>query len=470
MRLSSFVKDIFKSPIHNVTEGELERINKDLYERNVELAIRNRTLSVLRKLYDIINTSLGVKLTAQKLIEEIVIDLKFRKGFIALLDRERKKLNVIAVSTSNEQDPLIREQYNMPFQNFSISMEEKNNFCVDAVLNNRRRLTNVLHDIFAPAMSKQISLEIQEKLTIKTAILYPISFGGQVLGVLMLGMDKHIGELSRAERETLHELIEVVSIAIERVQIYEDLQLANEQLKELDKLKDEFVYVASHELRTPMTAIKNYLWLALNKHKETLTDQLKQDLERAYISTERLIHLVQDMLTVSRIEGKRLIFDFKETHMGKLAQQVVDELASTAKEKQLALTVVPVSDDYIVNIDQTRIIEVLYNLIGNSLKFTPPGGTITVSIRRNNNMVETSVSDTGCGIPKEDISRLFQKFGRLGHSYKRLHGETGTGLGLFISKQIVEAHGGKIWADSKENEGSTFAFSLPAMEKTIDIK
>jgi signal transduction histidine kinase len=136
-------------------------------------------------------------------------------------------------------------------------------------------------------------------------------------------------------------------------------------------------------------------------------------------------------------------------------------LSPAAQERNLALIFVPPTESFVVNADHSRIIEVLQNFIGNSLKFTPTGGSITISIRRNNGLVETSVSDTGVGIPKEDIPRLFQKFGRLGHSYKRFVGETGTGLGLFITKQIIEALGGKVWVTSEVDHGSTFTFSLP---------
>jgi signal transduction histidine kinase len=223
------------------------------------------------------------------------------------------------------------------------------------------------------------------------------------------------------------------------------------------------VYMASHELRTPMTAIKNYLWLALNKHQQNLDENLRTDLNRAYISTERLIRLVQDMLTVSRIEGNRLVFDIKDLDIGQLAQQIIDELSVSAKEKNISLSLRPTEEKYMARADDARISEVFQNLIGNALKFTPAGGSITVSMKRNNSMIEISVSDTGVGIPAQDIGRLFQKFGRLGHSYERLKGETGTGLGLFISKQIVEAHGGKIWVTSVEDQGSTFTFSLPAV-------
>ncbi|MBI4137618.1 GAF domain-containing sensor histidine kinase [Candidatus Roizmanbacteria bacterium] len=474
MRVSLSLKDIFKSPstrIHSEPDSrpenhvqadqEMSQINKVLYERNVELAVRNRTLSVLRKIYNIISTTLGVEETAQRLIDEIVSELKFRKGFIALVNKERNILYTIATSTSDPRESAILTQFGNPFQNFSVELTQLENFCVNAVVTNRRRLTNILHDILVPLMDQESAEKLQDALNIQTSILYPITFADQILGVLVLEMDKHVGSLSQAERETLGELIEVVAIAIERTKVYADLKRANDQLKEADELKDEFVYVASHELRTPMTAIKNYLWLALNRYGKELDPKMKQSLVRAYISTERLITLVQDMLTVSRIEGKRLVLNFEEIDLMELYEQLFEEINVTAQKERIVMTLVPADKKYIVYGDRTRIGEVLQNLLSNAIKFTPRGGRVTVSVRESGSMIATDVSDTGFGIPTGDLPRLFKKFGRLGHSYKKVAESAGTGLGLFISKQIIEAHHGSITVVSEEDRGSTFIFTLP---------
>jgi len=474
------LKDIFKSSSkrasqsvsdgksHTEVDDELTRINKDLYERNVELAIRNRTLSLLRKIYNIISTTLGVEKTAQLLIDEIVSELKFRKGFIVLVNQDRTTLRAIATSSSTPEEMALLTRFGNPFTNFAVGLSDIDNFCVNAVVTNRRRLTNTLYDILVPMVNQSSSEQLQNTLNIQTSILYPIVFADQVLGVLVLGMDKHVGSLSLAERETLGELIEVVAIAIERTKVYADLKRANEQLKEADELKDEFVYVASHELRTPMTAIKNYLWLALNRYGKDLDPKMKQSLVRAYISTERLITLVQDMLTVSRIEGKRLVLNFEEIDLMELYQQIYDELNITAQKEGIVMTLVPASKKYTVYGDRTRIGEVLQNLLSNAIKFTPQGGHVTVSVRESGTMIATDISDTGFGIPREDLPRLFKKFGRLGHSYKKVAESAGTGLGLFISKQIIEAHQGSITVESEADKGSTFTFTLPLKQASSD--
>lgn len=450
---------------HNHTNKEeaLEKITQEIYEQNVELAVRNRTLSVLRKMYDIINASHGVKELSQLLIDEIVHELNFQIGFIALPTKKKKSLYSIAFSCASTINSKKHEEYTSIFSGLKISMKYRENFCIDAFLSNRRRLTNILGDLVLPRVDFDNAQMIQKMLKVQTVILYPIVFAKKPIGVLVLGLDKHVGDLSRAERETLRELIEVVAIAIEQAKTYSDLKTANYQLKELDKLKDEFVYVASHELRTPMTAIKNYLWLVLYKDTAVFPEKIREHIMRAYISTERLIKLVQDLLTVSRIEGKRLILSAQATNMRGLCQEVRDILVITAKKKKVKLLLEDQTEDIKVSCDRTRLSEVLQNLIGNAIKFTPDGGSVSVRLIKVAGMMKVQVSDTGPGISKSDMDRLFQKFGRLAHSYKRVAEAGGTGLGLYISKQIVEAHGGDIGVESTVGKGSTFWFTLPLL-------
>ncbi|MFH1840884.1 MAG: HAMP domain-containing sensor histidine kinase [Candidatus Shapirobacteria bacterium] len=239
------------------------------------------------------------------------------------------------------------------------------------------------------------------------------------------------------------------------------LQKANIRLQELGLLKDEFVSIASHELRTPMTIIKNYLWLVLSQADQKLKPKPKKNLERAYLSTERLIRLVKDMLTVSRIEGKRLEINPSKFDLGSLCRQLLEEFKSKAEEKQLKLVFAPQKQTFIVTADKDKIREALLNLLGNALKFTPPHGQITIDLQKEGHYLNTSISDTGQGINPEDQTRLFQKFARLNNAYTGVAESAGTGLGLYIAKKLINLHQGKIWLQSKVGEGSTFTFSLP---------
>ena len=232
--------------------------------------------------------------------------------------------------------------------------------------------------------------------------------------------------------------------------------------KELDKLKDEFVSVASHELRTPMTAIKSYLWMALNKSAKTLDPQVKKDISIAYSSTERLLKLVTDMLTISRIEGKRLLLQKEEFNFNEISQQAYDELKITAAEKEISFVFNLPEKPIIMNGDKEKLREVLQNIIGNALKFTPAKGRISLKITEHEKFFNIDTVNSGSYIPPEELPKLFQKFNRLNvESTKKDGAPVGTGLGLYITKQIVEMHNGSIEATSDKKEGTTFHIKIP---------
>ncbi len=238
----------------------------------------------------------------------------------------------------------------------------------------------------------------------------------------------------------------------------EKLRQANEHLKELDKMKDEFLSVASHDLRTPMTAIKGYLWLMLKK-LNTFPEDSGEKLRRIYNSTERMIALINDMLDISRIEGGRIEIVHEEFNIVDTAKEVEQELLGQTEERHQQFIIE--NGTYMVRADRNRTHEVLVNLIGNAIKFTPNGGSIHVTFRERGGSVVTSVTDSGIGIAKEDIQKLFKKFGRIDNSDKMPTHVPGTGLGLYICKKIIELSGGEISVTSEKDKGSSFIFSLP---------
>lgn len=459
------------STIHTDVEKELARVNREMYERNVELAIRNKTLSLLRKMYEIINTTIGVEETAKKLVAAIVNELKFLGGAIALIDHQENLLNSVVVFRREfdhgDRNIVTAHKY---LESLSLSLKNSENFAVECVLERKTRLTNSLYDLLIPMVDEKKAAEIQKTLGVATLVLYPLVFGDETFGVLIVALDKHVGDLSRAEREALHELIEVVGIAIDRAKLYADLKEANEKLKALDKLKDEFVSVASHELRTPMTAIKSYLWMAIAGKGGAITQKQKYYLDRAYSSTDRLIKLVNDMLNISRIESGRMTYDMEKVDLVQLINDVIADVKARSDELGVSIRLkVEDGKSKIENVlaDADKIKEALFNLVGNSLKFTPKGGKITVELEAKGTLVECLVSDTGAGISKEDMEKLFQKFGLLTGSYTiNKTDQQGTGLGLYITKSIIEAHGGSISAYSPGvGKGATFSFTLPVFEQ-----
>ncbi|HEY2991030.1 MAG TPA: ATP-binding protein [Candidatus Binatia bacterium] len=233
-----------------------------------------------------------------------------------------------------------------------------------------------------------------------------------------------------------------------------------QRLKELDKMKSDFVSNVSHELRTPLTAIKASVDNMLDGITGLLNEKQDRYLARIKSNTDRLARLINDLLDLSRIEAGRI--DLKPSHLPllQLAKEVAEILRTVAGQKLISLEVAA-DDGATAWADRDKVTQVLINLVDNAVKFTPHHGTVTIAVRKNGDQwAQVSVADTGPGMSGDQIGKIFDKFYRIDQSGKQK--TKGTGLGLAISKALVEMHGGKIWAESKVGKGSTFFFTLPA--------
>lgn len=241
-----------------------------------------------------------------------------------------------------------------------------------------------------------------------------------------------------------------------------ELQRANKELERLNQAKSDFLSIASHQLKTPLSIIKGYISMSLEGSFGQIAEQVKEQLKKVYLSNERLIGLVDDLLNLSRIEEGRMQYDWTEEHMGKIIDSVVDELAETADRKGLTLLWKPPAKQIFCKVDRNKIRNVVFNLVDNAIKYTDEG-SIIIALSSQNKEVLISVADTGRGIASGALGKLFNKFIRAeGTQGKKNTAVYGFGLGLYVAKLIVRDHKGKVWAESAgEGKGSAFYISLP---------
>jgi signal transduction histidine kinase len=282
-----------------------------------------------------------------------------------------------------------------------------------------------------------------------TAITLVISV---VMGILIIRSVKKEIEL-REMIELLVGNLERANSNLKHINI--DLDKANEKLKELDQLKTEFVGLATHQIRGPLTAIKGYLSMILEGDYGKISKSIEDSLRIIFSSAESLSVVVSDFLNVSRIEQGQMKYNMENCDLGELVIEVIKELKPNTDSRGLELkTDIPI-EPFIVHIDKEKIKQVINNLIDNSSKYTKEGG-INVSLQKtNSSKILLSIKDTGVGISKDTLPHLFEKFSRAKDAFKT--NILGTGLGLYVAKKMMEAHKGRVWAESEgEGKGSQF--------------
>jgi PAS domain S-box-containing protein len=263
---------------------------------------------------------------------------------------------------------------------------------------------------------------------------------GHIIGTF--GISRDITAQIRAENTLAHQALQ--------------LSLQNERLRELDRLKDEFIGSVSHELRTPLTSIIGYVELLREEHGSG--PQLNYFVEVIERNAQRLLRLVGDLLFLSGIQSGKLALEFRTANLAEIAANTVEELRPQAERKHIELAL-SVTSAPRLTVDSGRIAQLISNLISNAVKFTDDGGRVEVSLGTEGGQAVLAVTDTGIGIPAADRDLVFDRFYRTAIATEQAI--PGTGLGLTITRAIAEAHGGTITVDSEEGRGTTFKVSLP---------
>jgi signal transduction histidine kinase/HAMP domain-containing protein len=308
--------------------------------------------------------------------------------------------------------------------------------------------------------------DIVDRMGLRAILGVPLMRDETVIGALVVGR-KMPGQFSRETVALLQTFATQSVLAIQNARLFQDikeqrhqLEFANERLKDLDKLKSAFLSNVSHELRTPLAAVKSLIVNMLDGVTGTLNDKQVRYVTGIKESTERLTRLINDLLDLSVIEKGRT--ELKPAHfsLNELLDEVADDLRPTAEEKLIRLEGPPANEAVTVWADRDKIAQVLTNLIGNAVKFTSSQSKVNISVHKNGAAwAEVSVADTGPGIAPDEANKIFDEFYQIRQSGEKK--SKGVGLGLAISKKLVEMHGGKIRVESVVGEGSIFSFTVP---------
>jgi signal transduction histidine kinase len=310
----------------------------------------------------------------------------------------------------------------------------------------------------------------------KIGLLLPLVQGDTIVGHLYLG--EYLGSRYTArDVKTLTAVVDELMIAVQNAltveQIKElnahleqrvdaatkELRRSNAQLQKLDESKDEFISMASHQLRTPLTSIKGYISMMMEGDIGKITPEQKHVLNEAFISSERMVRLISDFLNVSRLQTGKFNIEKHPVDLARLVQEEIDALAPNASARAITFVYKKPKNIPILELDENKIQQVVMNFSDNAIYYSKEKGKITITLKKTPGWVELLVQDQGIGVPQEEQAHLFNKFFRATNA-KRARPD-GTGVGLFLAKKVIDEHDGEIIFKSTEGRGSTFGFRLP---------
>ncbi|MFZ5801396.1 MAG: sensor histidine kinase [Candidatus Omnitrophota bacterium] len=308
-------------------------------------------------------------------------------------------------------------------------------------------------------------------------VIAPIMTQDGIAGIIFAGNKAGDSLLTEGDEELISILANQIGQSLENARLFEqvyhshqelenkvsvrtkELAAALEEVRNINKMKSDFVSAVSHELRTPLTSIKGFASILMTGKLGAVPPEVKDRLEKINKHSDSLVQLINDLLDISRIEAGRIEMKYEFKPLAPIVEAVADLLSPQLKDKKIILAINVTKDLKPVFVDSGQIQRVFVNLINNAIKFTPPNGRITVRALDAGDFIQTDITDTGIGIAKADQEKIFDEFYRVDNTVNQ--SLQGTGLGLSLVKRIIEAHRGKIWVRSELNEGATFSFTLP---------
>lgn len=452
-------------PNKTAKDTNLQELNEQIYRHSLELAEVNKTLSLLRKLYQISLLTLDPAQLSEKISDIVRVDLNMEVVGVLLYDEQKKILNPFVFSKS-ERYRKASTELKTDLDKQKLDTPEQNPLLKKVILEKQWQTAGSMQDIYGEWVKVDKLKKLDEEAHLQNILLYPLLTQDSLIGVLLLGLNRPYDSVNDFEKDAISSLIDVVAVALDKALIYEQLEALNKQLVALDKARAEFISIASHQLRTPPATIKWYLGAVLNGDFGELSTELHAAIERANVTNEAQISTIDDLLNASRIERGKLEFFFEKNSLEKVVSDLVVQMQPLAQMKKMNIVYRPPSEVYPdIMMDKEKVRQVVNNMIDNAIKYSK-AGDILVSLEKVDRDLVVKVKDTGKGISADELKTIFDKYTR-GHD--SVTHATGLGLGMYVAKIIIQQHNGQIWAESAgAGKGSTFIFSLPIESKIHD--
>ncbi|PIQ87879.1 MAG: hypothetical protein COV73_01790 [Candidatus Omnitrophica bacterium CG11_big_fil_rev_8_21_14_0_20_43_6] len=438
------------------------RTDMELNKAQEELDKKISGLDTLQKLSREISTTLEEKQIFKKINNEYVEELGFEKS-LAFLWKTLEREFQLYLCLGYSQDESLK---------IKTAVNASKDYFLDLIKNGSPASSEFIPD---GALSKN---KINQLFSVHSFIICPVLAQEGDQGFIFVGTQNLEASITKGDQEFISILANQIGQTLDNARLFEktwrsqqELEIkveertrqltgALEEVKKVSKRKSDFISSVSHEIRTPLTSIKGYAAILLDSKLGALPDDVRVRLEKINRHSDELVHMVNDLLDISRIESGKVEIRKEALNLRAITDKIADLFSEQLKTKNIAFNSNIPDDCQEISADRSQIERVFINLVGNALKFTPQNGKIDINANRVNKVVQINIKDTGFGIPEDAQEAIFEEFYRVENTIN--HEVKGTGLGLTLVKRIVEAHQGKIWVKSKVGEGSTFSFTLNA--------
>ena len=436
------------------------RTDMELNKTQEELDKKITTLYALHRLSRSLSTTLEENQIFKRIEPAYLEELGFEKACAFLWsDKENKFISHLNVGYLEDE-----------IKNIDNHIDSDKNWYLD-LIKTEKTISSI--SIPTPDLKEKIS----NIFAVNFFVISPILPKEGLKGVFFVGTENIDTALTEGDEESITIVSNQIGQALDNARLYEkrwqaqqelekkveertrELTNAFEEVKKVSKHKSDFISSVSHELRTPLTSIKGYAAILIAEKLGQLPSEVKERLEKINRHSDELVHMVNDLLDIARIESGKDIMKVSEQDLKDIISSASDLILIQCKNKNIELIQDIPKGLPLIMVDRSQIERVFINLLGNAVKFTPEKGKITIKAHKEDGFVQIDIKDAGIGIPPEALSKIFDEFYRVDNPVNQE--VKGTGLGLSLVKNIVKAHKGKIWVESKLGQGSTFSFTLP---------
>lgn len=450
-----------------------KKVTEKLYGQNLELAVKNKTLSLLEKLYQTSVLNLTPEEVATQITNIIRQDLNLEIAGVLVFKKEDDSLVPLVFSKSER---LTKTLTRLGFLLHDIIIKDvsKRDFFKKVVYGQEHNITNNFKEVWQDLISPEHLREIEKQSRMKTVLLYPLVAGRETFGALMLGLNRDYQVLNTFEKSSIGSFINVIALLLNKAYLYKDLQdsfevtkrayiaekKAKEELEKLDTIKNQFLAQAQHDLRTPLGIIRDYCDLLFTGTFGKQTKKSRDVIERIQVVAQNKIKDVNNFLDTAQFKlGKKVVVLAPGVQLNPVLDEIMEDLKHGAKAKGIYLKFQKPEKMITIEADREKLKSAIFNIVDNSIKYTLEGG-VEVKVE-SHGVLKISVADTGIGIAKEKMPTLFETAFERSEDARKAS-PTGRGIGLYLASKIVQAHNGKVWVESEgPGKGSVFHIELP---------